>query len=224
MYYEYHEFRPNRFVLLKNRKVLNKAQGQGFNWDGLDLNSVRLAYIEYRPGYFVRLIYGKPKGMAPKEELIWEDLDLEGYTSKRNVALLIGLTILTWLVTILTADALSRYFFIAGYICFSGLFFGSYAAYLIPRMKLGGVEYIFRRKLEFNSKISYIRLTLWVFTIWFLRRLFGFKYPLDLGKKTRAELSKEFGYLLFFWIMALFLGMFLPFLAYFLILQVSILT
>lgn len=222
-YYEYYEYRPNRFVILKNRRVVGKANGKEINWEEFELNSVPQAYIESRPGYFIRLINGKAKGMASREELIWEGLDLEGYTNTRNVGILIGLTVLTWLVTVISADALSRYFFILGYICFSVLFFISYAAYLIPRMKLAGMEYIYRRKLEIDSEISYFRLTLWVFTSWFIRRLIGSKYPLDLKGNLQAELSTEFGYLLFYWIMTFFFGLFLPLLAYFLILQKSIL-
>jgi hypothetical protein len=215
-YYEYYEYRPNRFVKLKNGKVISKASRSQFNWEELDLDSIQSGYLEYRPDRFVKIINGKAVSQVSKAEIIWEELDLDGYTNTRNIAISFGLAALMWILTTLSEDIL-RSVFIAGYICFSVLFFISHAAYTIPKMKLAGIEYFYRKKLDLTSKINFFELILWVFIIWLIRQLLGIELKMSPEAGNKSELLKEFGFIFIFWVMVFFWGIFLPLLACFLI-------
>jgi hypothetical protein len=174
-------------------------------------------YYEYRSDRFVKLKNGEVVRIIPRAEKIWEELDLEGYTETRNLVLPFSLAVLAGLIILYTEDSFTRSMVIVGYICFSLLFFISLAAYTIPKMKIAGVEYIHRKKFEQTSQVSYFRLILWVLVIWPIRMLFGFRPQAYPGIKYNSKLSKEFGQVLFFWVMVIFWGFLLPLVDYFLI-------
>jgi hypothetical protein len=174
-------------------------------------------YHEYRPDHFVKLKHGEVISKISKVDMIWEELSLEGYTETRNIAVPFGLAVLTGIFIFLTDEPFTRLMLIAGYICFSALFFISLAAYTIPKMQLAGKEYIFRKNIDKPSDISYYRLITWLLIIWPIRILFGKKHSVYSEVENQTELLKEFGHILLFWVMVLFWGILLPLINYFLV-------
>lgn len=174
-------------------------------------------YHEYRSDRFVKLKDGEVVSKISRVEMVWEELDLEGYSETRNLAIPFGLAVLTGIFILLTGDPFTRSMLIAGYICFSALFFISLAAYTIPKMKFAGIEYIYRKDIEKTSDISYVRLILWVLITWPIRLLIGRKPQAYPEVEYQSKLTKEFGHLLFFWVMVIFWGLLLPLIDYFLI-------
>ena len=174
-------------------------------------------YHEYRPERFVKLKHGEVISKISKVDMIWEELYLEGYTETRNIAIPFGLAVLTGFFIFLTEDPFTRSMLIAGYICFSALFFISLAAYTIPKMQLAGKEYIYRKNIDKPSNISYFRLIIWVLIIWPIRLLIGMKHPVYSEVENQTELVIEFGHILLFWVMVLFWGILLPLINYFLV-------
>ena len=174
-------------------------------------------YHEYRSDRFVKLKDGEVVSKISRVEMIWEELDLEGYSETRNLAIPFGLAVLTGIFILFTGDQFTRSMLIAGYICFSVIFFISLAAYTIPKMKFAGIEYIYKKNPEKTSDISYIKLILWVLIIWPIRSLVGKKPQAYPEVEYNSNLSKEFGQILFFWVMVIFWGLLLPLIDYFLI-------
>ena len=175
-------------------------------------------YHEYRPDHFVKLKHGEVISKISKVDIIWDELSLEGYTEARNIAIQFGLAVLTGFFIFLTEDSFTMLMLIAGYICFSALFFISLAAYTIPKMQLAGKEYIYRKNIDKASDISYYRLIAWLLIIWPIRLLLGMKHNVHSEVENQTDLLKEFGHILLFWVMVIFWGILLPLIDYFLVL------
>jgi hypothetical protein len=150
--------------------------------------------------------------------MIWEELSLEGYTEARNIAIPFGLAVLMGFFIFMTEDSFTMLMLIAGYICFSALFFISLAAYTIPKMQLAGKEFIYRKNIDKASDISYYRLITWLLIIWPIRLLLGMKHNVHSEAENQTDLLKEFGHILLFWVMVIFWGILLPLIDYFLVL------
>ena len=175
-------------------------------------------YHEYRPDHFVKLKHGKVISKISKVAMIWEELSLEGYTEARNIAIPFGLAVLMGFFIFMTEDSFTMLMLIAGYICFSALFFISLAAYTIPKMQLAGKEFIYRKNIDKASDISYYRLITWLLIIWPIRLLLGMKHNVYSEAENQTDLLKEFGHILLFWVMVIFWGIILPLIDYFLVL------
>ncbi len=174
-------------------------------------------YHEYRSDRFVKLKDGEVVSKISRVEMIWEELDLEGYSETRNLAIPFGLAVVTGIFILFTGDQFTRSMLIAGYICFSVIFFISLAAYTIPKMQLAGIEYIYRKKIDITSTINYFELIIWVLIIWLIRLLIAIKHQMYSEVENQSELIKEFGLILLFWDIVLFWGIILPLIAFILI-------